>query len=210
MLLIMPNDRLKDSTKPSSWKKSFVFRAFCTTYTPKTLRRGLNLKFAAHPDTGVFRAAFVSFGPAATLLRCVGRNVSGADFGHSSSPVFEGVYALGMHPTGSDVLIPLWAACFGGDWMNEKGTTWEFCGRCILEAGIQDLYPMGHTHFTDRHKGAHFFDGFIPGIISCYCALHILGNTRKHAPVDQKGFHNNMFWVVQGAKSAGEYFINLT
>jgi len=54
-------------------------------------------KFAAHPDTGVFRAAFVSFGPAATLLRCFGRNVSGADFGHSSSPVFEGVYALGMH-----------------------------------------------------------------------------------------------------------------
>ena len=167
-------------------------------------------KFATHPDTGVFRAAFVCFGPAATLLRSFGRNVSGADFGHSSSPVFEGVYALGMHQTGSGVLIPLWAASFGGDWMHEKGATWEFCGRCILEAGIQDLYPMGHTHFTDRHKGAHFFDGFIPGIISCYCAFHILGNTRKHAPVEQKGFHDNMFWAVQGAKTAGEYFINLT
>ncbi len=64
-------------------------------------------KFAAHPNTGVFRAAFVSFGPAATLLRSFGRNVSGADFGHSSSPVFEGVYAIGMHQTGSGVLIPL-------------------------------------------------------------------------------------------------------
>jgi hypothetical protein len=43
MLLIMPNVRLKDSTKQSSLKNSFVFRAFCTTYTSKTLIRGLNL-----------------------------------------------------------------------------------------------------------------------------------------------------------------------
>ena len=171
---------------------------------------GTWFKFTAHPDTGVFRGVFVSFGPAATLLRSFGRNVSGADFGHSSSYVFEGVYALGIHQTGSGVLIPLWAACFGGDWMNEKGASWQFCGQCIQESGIQDLYPMGHTHFTDRHKGASFFDDFIPGIISCNCALHILQNTRKNAPVAQKGFHDNMFWAVQGAKSLGEYFCNLT
>ncbi len=62
----------------------------------------------------------------------------------------------------------------------------------------------------DRHKGASFFDDFIPGIISCNCASHILQNTRKNAPVAQKGFHDNMFWAVQGAKSLGEYFCNLT
>jgi hypothetical protein len=120
-------------------------------------------KFITHPETGVFRAAFISFGPAAELLRSCGRNVSGADFGHSSSPVFEGVYAFGMRPE-AGVLIPLWAACFGDDWKNEKGAAWQFCGRCILDAGIADLYPMGHTHFTDRHKEASFF--IFPGLHS--------------------------------------------
>jgi hypothetical protein len=65
-------------------------------------------KFSPNPVTGLFRAVFVSFGPAATLLRRCGRNnVSGADFGHSPSPVFQGVYALGIHQTGSGVIIPL-------------------------------------------------------------------------------------------------------
>ncbi len=72
------------------------------------------------------------------------------------------------------------------------------------------VFRVGHTHFTDRHKGASFFDDFIPGIISCNCALHILQNTRKNAPVAQKGFHDNMFRALQGAKSLGKYFCKLT
>ena len=48
------------------------------------------------------------------LLKKVGRNVSGADFGHSTSPVFQGTYALGIHQTGSGAVLPVWAACFGG------------------------------------------------------------------------------------------------
>jgi hypothetical protein len=76
--------------------------------------------------------------------------------------------------------------------------------------GLADLYPMGHTHFTDRHKGAPFFQDFLPGDISCSCSKHILDNARQKAPITQKGFHDNMFWAVQGAKSLGEYHLHLT
>ncbi len=36
--------------------------------------------------TSEFMAAFFAFGPAVELLKKVERNVSGADFGHSTSP----------------------------------------------------------------------------------------------------------------------------
>ena len=79
-----------------------------------------------------------------------------------------------------------------------------------MAAGLADLYPLGHTHFTDRHKGAPFFQDFLPGIIACSCSKHILDNARHKAPIPQKGFHDNMFWAVQGAKSLGEYHLQLT
>ena len=44
--------------------------------------------------TGEFMAAFLAFGPAFELLRHVGRNVSGADFGHSTSKVLLHFFIL--------------------------------------------------------------------------------------------------------------------
>jgi hypothetical protein len=38
--------------------------------------------------TGEFMVAFFAFGPAVELMKTVGRNVSGADFGHSTFLVY--------------------------------------------------------------------------------------------------------------------------
>ena len=159
--------------------------------------------------TSEFMAAFFAFGPAVELLKKVGRNVSGADFGHSTSPVFQGTYALGIHQTGSGAILPVWAACFGGEWRNENGQSWQYCGECVLKAGLQPLYPLGHTNFTDRHKGAHYFGSAIPGIISLNCTKHIIENARNYVQTAQKSFHDNMVWELQGSKSAGEYYVHL-
>ncbi len=93
---------------PAYYAKRSVEKQHVAVYTEKFLslprflhdtqakNPGTCFKFTAHPDnTGVFRGVFVCFSPAATLLRSFGRNVCGADFGHSSSYVFEGVYAWG-------------------------------------------------------------------------------------------------------------------
>ena len=104
----------------------------------------MDVKLNEHTDE--FMAAFFAFGPAVELLKTVGRNVSGADFGHSTSPVFQGTYALGIHQTGSGAVLPLWAACFGGQWRNENGESWNYCGACIVKAGLQPFYPLGHTN----------------------------------------------------------------
>jgi hypothetical protein len=165
----------------------------------------MDVKLNEH--TSEFMADFFAFGPAVELLKTVGRNVSGADFGHSTSSVFQGTYALGIHQTGSGAVLPVWAACFGGQWRNENGESWNYCGACILKAGLQPLYPLGHINFTDRHKGVHYFGSAISGMISLHCTKHIPGMISL--PTAQKSFHGNMVWALQGSKSVGEYYVHL-
>ena len=114
-----------------------------------------------------------------------------------------------MHQTGSGVVLPVWAACFGGQWRNESGESWKYCGDSVLKAGLGQLYPFGHANFTDRHKGAHFFGQSIPGIISLHCTKHIIENARHYVCQAQKSFHDNMVWALQGSRSQGEYYVHL-
>jgi hypothetical protein len=55
--------------------------------------------------TGEFMAAFFAFGPAVELMKTVGRNVSGADFGHSTSPVYTHLTVLSSYTVA--VTVPL-------------------------------------------------------------------------------------------------------
>jgi hypothetical protein len=105
-----------------------------------------------------------------------------------------------------------------GSWMDVKrnehtsefmAAFFAFGGECVLKAGLQPLYPLGHTNFTDRHKGAHCFGSAIPGIISITCTKHIIENARDYVQTAQKSFHDNMVWELQGSKSAGEYYVHL-
>jgi hypothetical protein len=93
--------------------------------------------------TGEFMAAFLAFGPAVELLKKVGRNVSGADFGHSTSPVFQGTYALGIHQTGSGAVLPVWAACFGGEWRKRKWSILAVLWRMRFKGRPPTTIPPG-------------------------------------------------------------------
>jgi len=79
-----------------------------------------------------------------------------------------------MHQTGSGVVLPVWAACFGGQWRNESGESWKYCGDSVLKAGLGQLYPFGHANFTDpknskkfRHspKNSKKFKGLYKGLV---------------------------------------------
>lgn len=154
-------------------------------------------------EGNTFRAAFLTLMPVAQLLSWCMRKVSGTDFGHSANINFEGVYAMGMFQTGNGLLIPLWLAVFGGVGKNEDGYNWQFCAECCKDAGLEDLYD-GTTHFHDRSKGAPFFDSALKTLISLWCGRHIMKNARDAAPVNEKTFHENMFWVVQGSETEAD------
>lgn len=163
------------------------------------------IKTTGNVPGGKFEAAFCMFGPALQYIRLHGKDVSGADFGHSRHRHFVGVEAIGMFQTGSGKLIPVWAAVFGGSTKNECGWAWGWCAEQLVICGAQDLYN-GKTCFTDRAKGASYFDAKFATLTSVYCGRHILANARAQAPKSEKIFHDNMFWRLQGSVSEMQYW----
>ena len=160
-------------------------------------------------DAGQFRAAFLCIGPVVQAIRKFGRRVSGTDFGHSTSKVFEGVYAANLRQTGSGTLVPLFLACFGGDWKTEAGCTWQYCAEQVQAAGISDLFGVDHAHFHDRQKGAKYFEQAFPAdnrMQDLMCAKHLLDNARDNAPKEEKNFPPGLFWAAQGSRSMAEYY----
>ena len=81
----------------------------------------------------------------------------------------------------------------------------------MIEAGYEDLYSENTVHITDRSKGQHRFDDYLEdhGSLNerpkgAFCAGHILMNARKHAPKEEKAFHANFFWALQGSSTMDE------
>lgn len=149
----------------------------------------------------MFRLAFVLIQQAADLILKTGRKVTAADWSHSKHPKFGGIYATGSFSFGDGTLIPVWMAVSASP---ESSECWGFVGKEIVAAGYERLY-QGTTMFTDRMKGANAFDA-VPGLnhTRLACAGHIEENARKQAASNEKHFHINLFWAMQGARSPEE------
>lgn len=106
------------------------------------------------------------------------------------------------------MLIPLWAACFGGTKKHESKWTWKKCAEQVKKGQLFEIYNTSTT-FTDRAKGAPSFGEVFPDMVSLNCTLHIIKNARKAAPQSEKHFHDNMVWEMQGAKNEAEFFNSL-
>jgi hypothetical protein len=194
----------RSSKRPCTLKNFNAFRVFCTT--PR-------LTIHAREQTFQQTQPQASSGPClSALVRLPHFSVAAVEmFPERTSDIAHRLYFKVYTHLVSIRLVVVHSshyglpALFGGAWQNENEAAWQFCGECIMAAGFADLYPMGHTHFTDRHKGAPFFQDFLPGIIACSCSKHMLDNARNKAPIAQKGFHDNMFWAVHLTKFQHNY-----
>lgn len=149
-------------------------------------------------NEGTFKYAFLCLPAVYRAIKVAGRPISSTDFGHMKHDLFGGLNAVGMFQLGDGRLIPMWTAIFRDQ--DESVYMWEQCGIQLVKSGMADVYN-GTMHFRDRHKG---FEAKLKIKFPAFCAVHILRNVRA-ARGTEKGFHDHMFWRLQGSESAEEY-----